>query len=243
MGKNLVFLPECHSTNTVALELVQKGSALEGTMVITDHQTSGRGQRGNQWTAEKGQNLTFSLVLHPNFLPPKDQFMLSKAVSLGLLDFISSSLPVVSAKVKWPNDLIVNGRKLCGILIENQLTGSRYESAVVGIGLNVNQTDFPIPTAASLSTFASHRFDLDELLDELCLCLERRYQQLRRGEWKTLNTDYLNALYWYGEVHTFFSKAENFAGIIEGVDEIGRLLVRVGAEMRTFDLKEILYIR
>jgi BirA family biotin operon repressor/biotin-[acetyl-CoA-carboxylase] ligase len=236
-------LPECHSTNTVALELIQNGGAQEGTLVITEHQTSGRGQRGNQWASEKGQNLTFSFILNPRFLAPKDQFMLGKAISLGLHDFVSRVLPQDFVQVKWPNDLIVNGRKVSGVLIENQLSGSLYESAVVGIGLNVNQLEFPVPTAASLSTFAHHRLDLDELLDELCLLLEQRYQQLKRGDWDSLNKDYLNVLYWFREEHTFFSKSENFVGVIEGVDEIGRLLVRVGAEMRTFDLKEILYIQ
>jgi BirA family transcriptional regulator, biotin operon repressor / biotin---[acetyl-CoA-carboxylase] ligase len=241
MGKNLVFLPECHSTNTAAMDLSRESTVPEGTLVITENQTAGRGQRGNNWLADQGKNLTLTFVLHPKFLPAKDQFLLSQAVSLGIYDLLEKEVGA-QVKIKWPNDIMVSGKKVCGILIENQLVGSSIEMSVVGIGLNVNQTHFAVPTASSLASVKGKTFDLDELLDDLCHYVELRYLQLKNQLWVELKEDYRKALYWRNEVHTFFSKGRNFAGVIEGVDEAGRLMVKVEKEMKAFDLKEILYI-
>lgn len=242
MGKNLHFLPECHSTNLVAFELSRGGAIPEGTLVITENQTAGRGQRGNIWTVEKGMNLTFSLVVYPKFIPPKDQFLLSQAVSLGIYDFIRT-LKIGEVKVKWPNDIMVNGRKVCGILIENQLVGGTIELSVIGIGLNVNQTALPVPTASSLKNFRGFDFDLEEVLEDVCHCVEVRYLQLRNNQWSELREDYRQALYWRDESRTFFSKGQNFSGMIRGTDEQGRLQLEVKNELRSFDVKEILYLQ
>lgn len=211
-------------------------------MVITENQTAGKGQRGNVWSAEKGMNLTFSLVVYPKFIPAKDQFLLSQAVSLSLYDFIRT-LQIGHVNVKWPNDIMINGKKVCGILIENQLVGSTIELSVIGIGLNVNQTVLPVPTATSLKNIGGFDFPLNEVLEEVCHCMEVRYQQLRNNLWTDLREDYHQALYWRGEQHTFFSKGQNFSGIIRGTDEHGRLQVEVNNDLRHFDVKEILYLQ
>src|SRR5690348_13137008 len=105
MGHSLVFMPECHSTNGEALRLLQDNPPVaEGTVIITDNQTAGRGQRGNTWESEPGKNLTFSIILKPTFLHPKDQFKLNMCVSLALHDYLTSQLQDV--KIKWPNDMM-----------------------------------------------------------------------------------------------------------------------------------------
>lgn len=241
VGKNLVFLPECHSTNTYLLDLVRAGSVPEGTLVITHNQTAGRGQRSNQWHAEPGLNLTFSILLTPRFLAPKDQFLLSKAVALAVADTVAD-FTSVTARVKWPNDVIVDGKKASGILIENQLEGSTYATAVVGIGLNVNQTEFSVPTATSLRRVTDHELDLNNVLESACCHLEARYLQMKSSQWQMLNYDYERALHWRGERHQFSARGRTFEGVIEGVDERGFLVVASERERQAFDLKEILYL-
>ena len=139
VGQNIIYLPTCQSTNNEALQFLADGTAYEGDMVVTDGQTQGRGQRGNQWIAQSGQNLTFSLVLQPTFLLASEQFWLNMAVSLAVYDSLSPFIPA-GLRIKWPNDIYVNDRKMGGILIENALQGYNLAHSVVGIGLNINQT-------------------------------------------------------------------------------------------------------
>jgi BirA family biotin operon repressor/biotin-[acetyl-CoA-carboxylase] ligase len=241
MGKNLVFMPECHSTNTVASELCQQSNAPEGTLVITDKQTSGRGQRGNQWESQPGMNLTFSLVLKPTFLMVSNQFSLSVATSLAIHDYLTQTCSE-SIRIKWPNDILVNEFKICGILIENQLLGHQLTNSIVGIGLNVNQQQFMNDDATSLSLETDKAYDLQEALEGLVSCLEVRYLQLRQNKFRDLNTAYLTHLYRLNEEHWFKAGADQFKGEIFGVDEQGRLRVLVEGNEKTFDVKEIAFL-
>lgn len=240
LGKNLVFVPECHSTNDLALQLCQQSQAVEGTLVITDQQTRGRGQRGNTWEAEPGQNLTFSLVLRPASLPVKNQFYLNIIASLAIVDFLKRF--GLSSEVKWPNDVMVNGRKVSGILIENQVRGTHFDHVVVGIGLNINQENFSAgkPTSLKLETGKSH--ELSNCLDDLLKNLEARYLQLREEKWSALKEAYIRAMFWFQERRTFASGEETFEGMIAGIDEAGKLVVQHGNRLRTFDLKEISFV-
>jgi BirA family biotin operon repressor/biotin-[acetyl-CoA-carboxylase] ligase len=242
LGKNLVFVPECHSTNTLALQLSQNPSSPEGSVVITNNQTAGRGQRGNTWETAPGMNLTFSTLLKPRFLPIKDHFYLNLITSLAVHDFLSqkSTEPI---HIKWPNDILVHGKKICGILIENQVQGTVITSSVVGIGFNVNQTQFPSGTPTSLRLITSTVSDLQEILDGLLGCLEARYLHLRQDSSKvTVKRDYLDRLYWRNETHQFSSADTVFNGRITSVDETGRLAVETNEGVRYFGIKEITYL-
>jgi BirA family biotin operon repressor/biotin-[acetyl-CoA-carboxylase] ligase len=241
-GKNLIYVPECHSTNSLALELAQQPLSIEGSVVITDHQTAGRGQRGNAWEAAKGENLTFSLMLKPAFLPLKQQFSLNIFTALAIRDFLQSKTDV-QVKIKWPNDILINGSKICGILIENQIQAQQVSLAVIGIGININQNLFKTPTATSLSLVTGKKFDLPAVLHELLEKLESRYLQLRNGNFLKLKSEYLAALYWQGEDHTFRSNDVSFEGKISGIDEIGKLVLETNQGKRTFDVKEISYVQ
>ena len=110
VGKNLVSVSECHSTNTEAFALIQTAKAHAGTVVITDHQTNGRGQRGSNWEAQPGMNLTFSIILQPKALAVQDQFYLNMVTALALHDFLNS-LSLAGVKIKWPNDMLVDQKK------------------------------------------------------------------------------------------------------------------------------------
>ncbi len=242
LGKNLIFVPECHSTMDLALQLCQQSAGPEGTLVITDHQTAGRGQRGNTWVASQGENFTLTFVLRPGFLAIKDQFYLNMAVALGLYDYLSAKTDK-AVRIKWPNDILVDDKKVCGVLIENQLQGQHFTNSLVGIGLNINQQTFAISTATSLSLLTGQRYDLATELPQLLATLEARYLQLREGRLDTLKKQYLSALYWLGEERQFTSAGATFNGTITGIDASGKLNVQTTAGLRAFDLKEIAYVR
>ncbi|WP_375415890.1 biotin--[acetyl-CoA-carboxylase] ligase [uncultured Hymenobacter sp.] len=243
-GQQLIWLPNCPSTNSEAQALVGQNRASEGCTVITDEQTAGRGQRGNRWEAAPGENLTLSVVLHPTFLAAPAQFALSQAVALTLHDWASALLGESSSpalKVKWPNDLYFHDQKLGGVLLENTLTGPKIQHSIVGIGLNVNQLQFGVPTATSLARLTGRRYQLPAVAARLLECLERRYLQLRAGQLGSLRQQYLRALYRYQETHFFEVGGRVVSGQIVGVDEDGRLAVAIAGELRRFGLQEIRY--
>ena len=234
-------MPECHSTNSLALELCQQSAVPEGTLVITNRQTSGRGQRGNTWESRPGMNLTFSVILKPTFLAVNNQFLLSIATSLAIFDYLSETCEA-SIHIKWPNDILVNEFKICGILIENQLMGEQFSNVIIGIGLNVNQKEFSSPSATSLSRITNNDYDLQNVLEGLLSHLEARYLQLREGKGKALEEDYVRHLYRLNELHTFRSGDELFQGEITGVDAYGRLRVLTQDQEKVYDIKEISFL-
>lgn len=241
MGKNLVYVPECHSTNTLASELCQLTSATEGTIVITDNQIKGRGQRGNLWLSDPHKNLTFSLIVRPTFLRPVDQFYLTMVISLALRDFLTHRISD-AIKIKWPNDILIDDKKVCGILIENMLSKETIQYSVVGIGLNVNQDSFLIEAATSMKAIAQHDFNLSDEWSLLCEFLERRYLQLRSGKMAELKNDYLSCLYGKGELRKFIDPTGEIQGVIEGIDQQGKLLIDTQEGIKSYDLKEIRFI-
>ena len=244
VGQKLIYLPSCQSTNDEAARFIATGEAVAGLFVVTDRQTAGRGQRGTIWQAEAGQNLTTSLVLAPSFLAPAEQFWLNIAVSLGVTDALAALLPAdAPLRIKWPNDIFLDDRKLGGILIENTVQGSRIVWSVVGMGLNVNQTEFEYPTATSLQSCAPlpDGYDLPGLLAGLAERIEARYLQLRANHRTGLQTDYLSRLFRYHEEHWFSADNQRFRGIITGVDEAGRLQVLANGRVQEFGFKEIVF--
>ncbi|HOX83501.1 MAG TPA: biotin--[acetyl-CoA-carboxylase] ligase [Chryseolinea sp.] len=240
MGKNLVFVPECHSTNNLALQLCQQRATSDGTIIITSNQTAGRGQRGNTWYVEPGKNFTFSCILKPTFLAIKDQFHLNIIASIAIHDYLIEKTNE-TIRIKWPNDVMVNDKKIAGILIENQIQGNSFSSCVVGIGLNMNQESFIIDTAISLFQLNHQVCDLEVELESLLHKLEARYLQLKSGKQNTLLADYLNVMYRRNELHTFVSNDLSFEGTIVGLDDLGRLKISTQNGERVFGMKEIQY--
>lgn len=238
LGKNLIFMPECHSTNTLALARCHEESISDGTVIITNHQTAGRGQRGNSWQSEQGRNLTFSLIVKTHFINLSDQFFLHIFSSLGVAAYLQQATEA-DIHVKWPNDIYANGEKIAGILIENQVSGHRLTHSVIGIGLNVNQTSFSLPRVTSLSILRGREHDLSAVLDDLLHCIEQRYFQLKESKYQQLKEDYYSNLYKFGEPHQFQAQGETFEGIVKGIDEHGKLIVERRGMEKTYDLKEI----
>lgn len=164
-------VPECRSTSAV---LAAMPDAPHGTVVVTDRQTAGRGQRGNSWEAQPGANLTFSLLLRPQAIPAAGQFELSMIVALEVAACVRRALAgapdAPRVCVKWPNDIYVGDRKIAGILIENSLSGSGIERSIAGIGLNVNQRRFlsDAPNPTSIIHYTGTPTSLAPLLESLC---------------------------------------------------------------------------
>ncbi len=242
IGQKIIYLPSCHSTNDLAAESLRHNDP-EGTLYVTDEQTAGRGQRGNEWKANTGENLTFSFIVHPDFLKATEQFRLSIAISLGIHDFLTDVLHD-QVNIKWPNDLYYSDQKLGGILIENSLSGAMLTGSVVGIGLNINQFVFPIVTATSLRQITGREYSLESLLEQLCIRLEERYLQLKNGAYIHQKEQYLKRLYRFEEWHRFQdSTGKIFNGQITGVAEFGQLEVTTETGLRYFDIKEISFVR
>jgi BirA family transcriptional regulator, biotin operon repressor / biotin---[acetyl-CoA-carboxylase] ligase len=240
-GKNVVFEPECASTNDLAMKLIHhEEGIMEGTVVITNNQTAGKGQRGNSWVAAPGQNLTFSLILKPTFLPVKDQFYLTMSIALAVHDYLvtRTDKPVY---IKWPNDVLIEDHKICGILIENSIQGHTFKAAVAGIGLNVLQEDFGLLKATSLRTITGMELSLADELNRLLLFVEQRYLQLRQLRMIALRNDYRKVLYRVNQTSQFTSQDKVFAGRIKGVDETGKLMVDTETGMQSFAMKEIAF--
>lgn len=185
-------------------------------------QTAGIGQRGNQWEAEPGKNLTFSLVLHPTFLPADRQFKLTEALSLALCDCLKDTKDL---KVKWPNDIYVGKRKICGTLVSTRLQGAQIASAICGIGLNVNQTVFPdwVPNPTSMALLTGEEYDLEPLLKKLLACIEKRYNDLKNGI--DPEPEYLAHLLNINVTARYIYNEEELTATLTGIDPHGRLLL------------------
>ena len=242
LGKDVHFLPECHSTNDTALNLVRMGQAKEGSVVICDHQTKGKGQRGNSWSSQAGKNLTFSLILKPDFMDISEQFYLNMAVSNSIKQILHDYVPYM--EVKWPNDLIVPGYgKIGGILIENTFSGKEWEYAVVGIGLNINQVEFDSTKASSIKSIIGSEINLEELFRLLITQIEQGYIQLKKGKWRDIKREYLMNLYRKEIWANYLAGGEQFLGKIVGITAEGKLEMELtNADIAVFGLKEISFL-
>ncbi len=246
IGQNHIELPFIASTNTYASELLQRENVMEGTIIYTLNQHLGRGQRGNNWESEPGKNLTFSIILKPAFLPVYKQFDLNKAISIAVVDFIQSQLEFsYSCKIKWPNDIYINDKKLGGILIENILKGNQITYSIVGIGLNINQENFheSVPNPISLKLHTGIQYDLKFLFQNLCSCIEKRYLSLRNNDSDYLNTNYLSFLYRYGFYSEYEYLGDRIIAKIIGVADQGKLILeKENGTLLSCDFKEIRFV-
>ncbi|MBL0047798.1 MAG: biotin--[acetyl-CoA-carboxylase] ligase [Bacteroidetes bacterium] len=242
IGTNTIRLPIVESTNTYAQELLKDSTAPEGTIVITDQQSLGRGQRGNTWLSEAGKNLTFSLILYPPSIGSENQFILTQLVSLGIAECIEQVLAVQhSVKIKWPNDIFVNDKKIAGVLIENAWRNNSISSSIVGIGLNVNQETFELLHATSLKIETQIDYNLNELFTQLCSCIEARYLQLKSSNFAAIKADYHMKLYRLNQYHHYTIYNKQAEGKIIGVNKEGKLLLALKEDFNVLelDLKEV----
>lgn len=242
-GQNLIELASVSSTNTYVKDLLANGKPIEGTVIMAYAQTEGRGQPGSSWLSEPGKNLTVSYIFYPVFLGAPMQFYLNMAVALAVKDCCEFLLND-EVKIKWPNDVYVGNCKIAGILLENTISSTNISSAIAGIGLNVNQTEFDtsLPNPTSLRLIKQKEFDLKETLHTLSAFLEKYYLQLRQQHFNFLEKAYTTSLYRYQQTHEFRKGDKIIRGEINGVSKEGKLIIHSsGREMR-FGFKEVEYV-
>lgn len=247
IGKNLLFLTEVESTNTYAMGLLRNVNTVEGTVVYTDNQSRGKGQRGAVWNSAVASNITASIILKPRFLGDDESFFLSKISALAIYDVLTDVLNSshYDIKIKWPNDILVNSGKIAGILIENNYHQQMLQHSVIGIGLNVNQADFQelAGTATSLKLLTGQQHDRAEVLEKLCRQLEKWYLLLKSGNRGRIRETYLARLKGMNQTLTFSIPGEAnmpFRAKIVDVDRGGKLCLEMeDAQLRRFDVKEL----
>ena len=203
-------------------------------------QSAGKGQKGNVWCSDAGENLTFSIFFRHEGIHASGQFAISQAVSLGVCDYLLAK--GVAASIKWPNDIYVGSSKICGILISNTVGGSLLKDTVAGIGINLNQIEFPdwIPNPISLKTLTGNNYVIKEELPLLVQAVFDRYDNIGTST----EADYLRLLYLKETPHIYTdtSSGQSFEGTIRGVKKDGRLAVETAAgSLRYFAFKEIAY--
>jgi BirA family transcriptional regulator, biotin operon repressor / biotin---[acetyl-CoA-carboxylase] ligase len=243
-GKNINLLPSCHSTNDFCLDLIKKNNAIDGQITITFNQTNGRGQRGNKWLSEKGENLTFSLTLWVDYVPLHAIFFLNMAVSLAIIDFLNMLVvekDMPKFKIKWPNDIYYLDKKVGGVLIENVIKKENFWS-VIGIGININQTNFKYLSATSLANIYGKTFDFEIILTELIQKIDCQLKNLKKGSLDLIKSAYLRNLYRFQQTSFFRKREAILEGKIIEVTEDGLLGIEINNSIHYFDIKEIVFV-
>ena len=212
--------------------------------IWSEHQTAGRGQRGHSWHSTEGENVTFSVVLKPTFLPIVEQFLLSEIVALSLVETMAHY--GIDCRIKWTNDLYAGDSKLAGVLIEHSLTLDGIARTIVGIGLNINQVEFPgdLPNPISMALVRNTRFDRREVLERYMQTLAAWYDKLERGEKAEIEACYREKMYHLDEPHTYaLPSGEQFTATIRGVRPSGELrLEHADGTIREYAFKEVEFV-
>lgn len=238
----LIKLNAIDSTSSFLKDLAQNSTLENFTVVTAEAQTKGRGQQTNSWISEPYKNLTTSVYINNLDLEIMNQKYLNFAVSLALFDLLSTK-EIKALSIKWPNDIMSANKKLCGILIENNIRKKRIHSTIIGIGLNVNQQDFPnsLTNTTSLKKVTNKEFNLDVLLTELIEKIKKRIQLLSLKKYELFENEYLKVLY-KRNIPTMFKDKNGilFMGKIVGISESGNLQIELEDEsIKEFRIKEI----
>ena len=243
-GKSIHFLPSCHSTNTVASDLIRAQKAVNGLIVITNEQTAGRGQHGNSWLSAANLNLTFSAIFFPLTFFAADSFYLNIISSLAVAETLEQLLPSdKQVTVKWPNDIYIGNKKVSGILIENTLRGDKINSVVMGIGINVNQAVFDLLQATSLLQEAGEALNIQHLFSQLCEHIEHYYLKFEDSSKSELHALYLQKLLGLNQKREFADAEGNFSGVIRGITANGELQIeKESGQIRNYAFKEVSFL-
>ena len=215
----------------------------EGTVVITDYQTAGRGQKGNSWESERGKNLTFSILLHPNHIPPGKQFILSQLISIAIVGVLKEYDRHFT--IKWPNDIYWKEKKIAGMLIEVDLTGSSLSNAIIGIGININQRHFKsdAPNPVSLTQITGKEHNLSELLEKILDSIVDAYNKYSPDNEEEIRQKYMALLFRNKGVYPYLYGEEIFNASIEGIEpNVQLILKKENGSIHTFAFKEISFV-
>ena len=239
----IIRIDETDSTNRWMKELIQlhpSENTQHEMVVVCDYQTAGRGCGSNSWEAEQGKNLLMSVLMHPKKVSARTQFIITQIVSVALCRTIET---VIGSEhrvtIKWPNDIYVGDKKICGVLIENSIAGRRIKDCIIGIGLNVNQTEFKsdAPNPVSIAQLTGKEMDREEVLKLFLTNLSKEYEN------KNVHQDYLGRMYRRDGLYPFETEGTRFMARVIGVNDDGRLMLQdedgIG---HLFRFKEVVFV-
>jgi len=237
----LIKLDAIDSTNSYLRRLYKKEAIEDYTVVMTKYQTKGRGQMGATWNSEKSKNLMCSVFKQHVDIKVKEHFYLNIITSLALIRTLES-YEIAKLKVKWPNDILADKKKICGILVENVIRNKNIDTSIIGIGLNVNQKDFNnLPNATSMKNLSDIDFSLEDLVANILINLRYYFKQLYQKNFDILKNEYEFYLFKRKKISQFKLKNGTLmTGSIQSVNKKGNLIVRLNDKTEeAFDLKEI----
>ena len=238
---NIIKLNAIDSTNTYLRQLSMTEVVEDFTVVTANHQTNGRGQMGTKWDSQVSKNLMVSVFKDVSHLDLECNFYISIVVSLSILEALKT-FNIKNLKVKWPNDILSENKKIGGILIENIIKQTKLNATIIGFGVNVNQTQFDnLPNATSMRLISGRVFHLEEVLQAILVKLEHYFKMLKQNKYEVLNKAYHKHLFRKDKPSTFRdSEGQLFSGYIKGVSKSGNLQVMVEDSLiKEFDLKDI----
>jgi len=238
---NIIKLDAIDSTNNYLKKIILNEGVNDYTVVTAKFQTQGKGQLGTEWESEHSKNLICSVYKKEINIKVQDQFVISALVSLALIKTLRK-VNLSNMHIKWPNDIMSDNKKICGILIENIVKENYIKDTVIGIGLNVNQTIFNnLPNAASIKNLIGTTCSIDEILKDLVKNIKYCFNELDKSSINSIFEKYEDALFRINKPSTFKnSKGEIFSGYIKGVSRLGKLNVMLEDNLvESYDLKEI----
>ncbi len=241
---NILKYEKLSSTNDKAKDLLRRNNLPEFSVITAYEQTKGRGQRDNVWHSNISENLIFSIISYPVFLTPAEQFYISKAVSEGIVNYLNSKKR--GFKIKWPNDIYYENKKICGILIENSIKGNEIKNSIIGIGLNVNEEKFPeyLPYAVSLKNITGINYNIESELYKVLNCVYDSFKRLRLHFFTEIDSLYSKNLYKINESGYFKDAQGIFEGTIKGTTPEGKLILQTSSgEIRTCNFKEVEFLQ
>lgn len=243
-NRETIWLQETESTNSYLKNLLKQRVLPEGSFVIADFQTVGRGQMGNSWFSSKGDNLLFSLLICPKTVEASEQFIISRIASLAIKNTLDQFTDDI--RIKWPNDIYWQDKKIAGILIENNLQGIAIENSIVGIGVNINQQIFPpdLPNPVSLRQITGIEYDRQYILDIFLREFFLLYREMQNGSITEIEDEYMLDLYRTNDFYWFEDAHGRFRAKIDNVLPSGHLVLKTldTEEKRTYAFKEVQFV-
>lgn len=237
-GKVIHSFKTLDSTNNFSKILINQKTAENGCLVHTEFQSNGRGQKGNTWVGNEAENIYVSFIYHFDSLEASNFFALNRLTCLAIIKTLNS-FSDKSFKIKWPNDIYYKDQKIAGILIENTVAEKWIKSTIIGIGINVNQVEYPDGiNASSLHLIESKSFDIYNIIDRLATEIERHYLIVKEKS-SALELDYHRLLYKLDEAQSFELNGNLQKATIQGVDKFGRLKLEIANEVRGYDHHEV----
>ncbi len=241
LNYSLINVDRTESTNTLLKEIKNTQSIDNGTIVLTNNQTNGRGQKGNEWVVKPGLNLTFSVFIEPK-IDSQKAFYLNIISSLAVYKSLQDLN--IQSEIKWPNDILVDGKKIAGILVENQLSGKTIQNSIIGIGLNVNQLKFEkLTEVTSVALEINRKTDLKDILKQTHGYLDFYLHHLMTSNFNLLEKHYLNQLFQINQQKKYRDVNGEFLGEIMGINKNGLLIVKKEDQKTySYDIQEIKYL-